>query len=70
MKKLVFATMVAVVLATPALAQSVHHHATLAERNGQQVVPPGIMFKGYNYTDPDEAIRNYLIRTYREEGSG
>ena len=71
MKKFAFLTAVAVVLATPAFAQVVHHHATPAERHGQQAAPPpGIMFKGYNYTDPDESIRNYLIRTYREEGTG
>jgi hypothetical protein len=70
MKKLVLATAIAAVLATPAFAQPVHHHATPAERHGQQAVPPGISFKGYNYTDPDESIRNYLIRTYREEGTG
>jgi hypothetical protein len=31
---------------------------------------PAIMFKGKPFTDPDPSIYNYLIRTYREEGTG
>jgi hypothetical protein len=70
MKKFVLATALAAVLATPAFAQPFHHHATPAERHGLQAAPPAIMYKGMPYTDPDEMIRNYLIRTYREEGTG
>jgi hypothetical protein len=67
------------VIATPALAKSKHHpHAVNSTQGlylqapyvGQAPSEPGIMVKGKMFTDPDMSIRNYLIRTYREEGTG
>jgi hypothetical protein len=78
MKKVVLAIALAATMATPAFARLSepprHPHAAqtqAAQRQHQGVASgPAIMFKGMPYTDPDPAIRNYLLRTYREEGTG
>ena len=78
MQKIILAIAATAVVASPALAQPKHHshvHGTRglymqAPAGGFAPSSPAIMFKGKPYTDPDESIYNYLIRTYREEGTG
>jgi hypothetical protein len=78
MKKILLAIAATAVLATPAFARlaqpSAHahfsHQTPAAQPQHGAANGPAIMFKGQPYTDPDPMIRNYLLRTYREEGTG
>jgi hypothetical protein len=79
MKKIVLAIAVAAGMVTPAFARLSepprHSHVTAptqaAPRQHEGAASgPAVMFKGMPYTDPDPSIRNYLLRTYREEGLG
>ena len=79
MQKIILAIAATAVVASPAFAQPKHHsHAVRATRGLYMQAPaggfapsgPAIMVKGKPFTDPDESIYNYLIRTYREEGTG
>jgi len=78
MKKIVSTIAIAAAMATPAFAQPTRHSHFANPTQGlylqsfPYVAPssPAVRFQGHPYTDPDPSIYYYLMRTYREEGTG